>query len=135
MLTDLETFLLAIFFGVSVILFATSVVLAILHYYRIIPCAHNNQHDNRLTVNHVLPQQLPAVHFYPPIQSSRRASTVDDYPRFIGRRDKEDISRQMEVSIQEGSHGDTPGARLPILQLSMDSSTSHESAGHTPYPA
>ncbi len=67
-MTDLETFLLAVFFGVSVILFTTSVVLAILHYYGIIPHVHNNQHDNRPMINHVLPQQPPAVHFYPPVQ-------------------------------------------------------------------
>ncbi len=70
MLSTLETFLLAAFFSVSVILFATLVVLAILHYYRIIPCIHDNQHDNRPTVNHVLLQQPPAAHFYPPVQLS-----------------------------------------------------------------
>ncbi len=134
MLTDFETFLLAIFFGISIILFATSVVLAILHYYGIIPRACNNQHDNRPTVNHVLLQQPPAVHLYPPVQSNWRTSTVDDYPRFIGRRDEEDVPRQVEVSLQEGSHGDASGIRLPIIQLSTDGSPSHESAGHTPYP-
>ncbi len=70
MLSELETFLLTAFFGVSVVLFTTLVVLAILHYYGIIPRIHNNQHDNRPIVNHVLPQRPPAVHFYPPIQTS-----------------------------------------------------------------
>ncbi len=135
MLSTLETFLLAAFFGVSIILFTTSVVLAILHYYRIIPHVHNNQHNNRPTVNHVLPQQPPAVHLYPPIQPSGRASTVNDYPRFIHGRNEENIPRQVEVSVQERSHGDTSGARLPFIQLSPDSSSHHESTGHTPYPA
>ncbi len=134
MLTDFETFLLAVFFGISIVLFATSVVLAILHYYRIIPCVHSNQHDNRPTVNHVLPQQPPAVHFYPPVQPSRRAPAVDDYPHFIGRRDKEDIPGQVEVSLQEGSHESTSGARLLVIQLSSDSSSHHKSAGNTPHP-
>ncbi len=134
MLTDLETFLLAVFFGVSVILFATSAVLAILHYYGIIPHVRNNQHNNRPTINHVLPQQPPAVHFYPPVQSGQRASMLDDYPRFIGRRDEEDIPRQVEVSVQEGSHGDTSRTRLPDIQLSSSSSSHHESAGNTPHP-
>ncbi len=90
MLTTLETFLLAAFFGVSIVLFTTLVVLAILHYYGIIPHVHNNQHDNRPAVNYVLPQQPPAVHLYPPIQPSQRASTANDYPRFIsGRNDDE----------------------------------------------
>ncbi len=60
---------------------------------------------------------------------------IDEYPRFVNGRNKEDVSRQMEVSVQEGSHGDTAGARLPVIQLSTDGSTSHESAGHTPHPA
>ncbi len=135
MLSELETFLLATFFGISIVLFATSVVLAILHYYGIIPRIRDNQHDNRPIVNHVLPQWPPAVHFYPPIQPSRRSSTVDEYPRFVGGRDEEDIPRQMEVGVQEGSHGDTAGARVPVIELSLDSSTSHESAGHAPHPA
>ncbi len=132
MLTDFETFLLAVFFGVSVVLFATSVVLAILHYYGVIPCVRNNQHDNRPAINHVLPQQPPPVHFYPPVQLNQRVSMVDDYPCFVGRRDEEDIPRQVEVSVQEGSHGSTSGTRLPII--SSDSSSHHESASHTPHP-
>ncbi len=135
MLSTLETFLLAAFFGVSVTLFATSVVLAILHYYRIISRNCNNQHDNRPTINHVLLQRPPTAHFYPPICLSRQASTVDEYPCFICGGNEKDIPRQMEVGVQEGSHGDTSRARLPFIQLSPDSSSCHESAGHTPHPA
>ncbi len=134
MLSMLETFLLAAFFGISVFLFATAIVLAVLHYYGIIPRIHNNHHDNRPIINHVLLQQPPAVHFYPPIQPSRRASTVNDYPRFIHGRNEENIPRQVEVSVQEGSHGDTSRTRLPFVQLSPDSSSRHESASHTPHP-
>ncbi len=105
----LETVLLAAFFGVSIALFATSVVLAILHYYRVIPCAtHINQYNNRPTINHVLPQQPPPIHVHTPVP--QRASTLNEHPCFVHRRNEEDIPGEMEVGIQEGSNGDITGA-------------------------
>ncbi len=66
MLTTLETVLLAAYLGVSIALFATSIVLAILHYYRVIPRTHINQYNNCPTINHVFPQQPPPVHLRAP---------------------------------------------------------------------
>ncbi len=70
MLTMLETFLLAAFFSISIVLFAIAIVLAILHYYGIIPRIHDNQHDNRPTIDYVIPQQPPLIHFCSPILPS-----------------------------------------------------------------
>ncbi len=47
MLMTLETVLLTAFFGVSVTLFTMSVILAMLHYYGVIPhTTHINQYNN-----------------------------------------------------------------------------------------
>ncbi len=135
MLMTLETVLLATYLGVSVALFTTSIVLAILHYYRVIHRTHINQYNNCPIINHVLLQQPPLVHLHTctPIPS-RRASTLDEHPRLIHRRNKEDLSGEMEIGVQEGSNGGSAGARLPFIQLSTDDSSHHaNAASHTPY--
>ncbi len=135
MLSTLETFLLAAFFGISIVLFTTAVVLAILHYYRIIPHIHNNQHDHQPTIDHVIPQRPPSIHLRSPILPSRRAPTLDEHPRFLNRGNEEDVPREVEVSIQEGSNGSVTRARPYFVQISTNNFSIHSSAGHTLHPA
>ncbi|PBK90271.1 hypothetical protein ARMGADRAFT_1083133 [Armillaria gallica] len=138
--TTLEEVLTAVYLGVGTALFAAAVVLAV--------CQHNGRYPRRRRaqqwnypqpqINHVIPQQPPPVYLYPPVPvPSRRASTIDEHPRFVGCPTEEDVPREVEVDVQEGSNGGAAGAGLPVIEISDgdDETRRQESAGHTPHPS
>lgn len=134
MWTIFEITLTAVLLGVSLAFYSVAIVLAILFCLGIYPRPRDDQpetHSLQSLDLHVLPRQPPAVHYGTPVPS-RRTSTLDEYPRFH-RGNQENLPREVQVSVQEGSDGATAGARLPFIQLSPDPSH-HSSAGNTPRP-
>ncbi len=132
MTTTLDILLSAVYLAVGTALFAAAVVLAVQFHYRINPRIQQNNHwFPPLPINHVFPQQPPPAHFYPPLP--RRAPAVDEHPGILNRRNEEDVPREVEISVQEGSDGDVAGARLLYIQLSPDV-LHHSSASATPHP-
>ncbi len=129
MLTKLEIFLLATFFGISTALFATAIVLAILHHTGRIPRTYINQYNTHPTINYVLPQQPPLARIRSPIHHDR-LSEIHELSSTRCQQKMEDVA-SMHESVPENRIDTHPGT--PVILLSSTSSSSALSSESTPY--